>query len=222
MIISAPRAIDTSLTLWPGLDNVKIKSFAATRNHCGDFIEELTAAATGAVRHRTDSRADICPDLVWREQAHFECKCVGRTGHSILYLKRVAKDGFFQKRHPDRPLFYWFWHHGADAESAVYRDDLRRDIAVTLRHCTVLPFEAVRDCARLRPVKVLNKALTAAGGHLGYGKGKWYGRGWSVRMNVLAELCNVTVPHSPLTVGDVTTVPFLIRTVSSALPFLLD
>lgn len=221
MVVSSPRFVNPQLTLWD-LEDPRIRHSAQTRNLCGDFFEQATAALTGAVRHRTDSTADVCPDLSWNGSAFFESKSIGRTACSIVYLRRIANDDRFRKRYPERPLYYWLWHHTAKATEATTKAELRLDLAMTLCHCIVLPFTVIRDYVRKCPLKTLNQVLhDKHAGKTGYNT-RTYGRGWNVRLTKFAELCTTEIQHPGLRIGGVVTQPFVIKTVSGVERFLLD
>lgn len=221
MILSALKAIpQQQFTLWD-MEDHSIRCMAQTRNLCGNFFEQATAALTGAKQHRTDARADMCPDLSLGED-YFESKSIGCTARSILYLRRIANDSRLRKQHPDKRLYYCLWHHKSRMEGIKDKRELRKALSVTLCHCTLLPFEIVRDCIRRHPLKMLNKQYAnRREAPTGYNT-KTYGRGWSVALTEFEDLCGVTLRHPGLSVAGVQTVPFEVRTVREAKGFVLD
>ncbi len=93
MRIGRDKAIDRQSTMFE-VDRL-LTSTGACRSWVGDFFEELLADLTGATRIRTESGADICPDLRFNSECFFECKGIGQSGQGIMYQNRYEKDGRF-------------------------------------------------------------------------------------------------------------------------------
>lgn len=197
MRISARKAIDAQLTLWPK----PIRTMAQTRNHCGEFAESLAALLIdGAERCRTDGTADYCPDLRRAGWGFIECKSVGKNRYAIVYEGRREKDRAFvcdaQAEFP-RALWYLFVRHNTRTGGIADVDELRRQWAATVRYAVLLPFPIIDKMLETRPLKILNKGKTRTGGRLGYGNlPKEYGVGRSLNFSALVSECDslVTVP----------------------------
>jgi hypothetical protein len=214
MKISTPRAVDNQAWLWPDARDKPIKCMAATRNLCGDFFEQATAAALGAVRLKTDGTAEVCPDLRIDLTTYLESKSVGATGASIIYASRMRKDLRFCREH-EACIWYCLWHHKVKVTDLRTVRELYRHLAAGIRHVTLLPLPIVRDLTRSRALKVLNKHYTSRKGEpLAYGdRSKGYGIGWSTPLNLYHTRCEVEFVHQgSLNVYDIDLPPFTVRT----------
>lgn len=177
-----------------------INCMAITRNLCGDFFEQATAAIGGHKRNRTDGTADYCPDLSDRLDAntYHEVKSVGRSSTSIIYAGRLEKD--YRFTHAGNALNYWFWHHSVEASKAATVEDLYVSLAGSLSYVIILPYELVRTVALGRPLKMLNKKYNHRKPN-GYAcRSKGYGDGYSIPLSNLKNMCTVHSVAKPFEV----------------------
>jgi hypothetical protein len=169
---------------------------AQTRNLCGEFSEQLAATVSGAIRIGTDGTKDYCPDLQL-ENNYIECKSAGKNGHVIVYEGRREKDREFildGGRMGGRMLFYWIWHHNANARGVKTEDELRRRWVAGLRYATLVPFSMVDRLLDDRPLKQLNKQRSARGVVNGYGNAeKGYGMGRTLTMKRIKDACDTRI-----------------------------
>lgn len=173
----------------------------ACRSWTGDFFEEATARATGAIRFRTDSRCCTCPDMYFVERIFFECKSVGNNGSFIIYSGRLVKDRAFLQDEYGRTLLYWLWRHTA----AVHENDsileLRGNLSLSVRHVAIVTMDEIVDHLQGKPERQVNKSKTSDGRRLGYGnEDKGYGWGWTVPFNAMFERCRHAWDYAQLRV----------------------
>ena len=206
MLLPRQKTTEIQSTLFP-LETLITR--ASARNWCGDFFEEATSVATGAVRYCTDARVKVCPDLRWKQdrKIFFEVKSVGLTKHGIIYQNRWLKDLHWQKKNHCR-IYYWFWQHQCSVKSCPDLIRLREGLAHTLNCLYVLPQSVLASLLANRPLKVLNTSMIRSGENsskrLGYGKGNQlptgtnlpygfrsssYGIGWSIPLTLVSKVC---------------------------------
>lgn len=187
MRISGPRSTERQLSMWPE----PISSMAQTRNHCGEFAEQLTAIVVGGHRLKTDSRADYCPDILCGASTYVECKSVGRNGYGFVFEGRRAKDQSFNA--DGRQLLYLFWRHRMKTEGIGDVDELRRQWCASVKLGILVPFALVDDLLTSRPLKRFNVEVDAKGRRLGYGQeSKGYSNGRTLPLSLVSARCNVT------------------------------
>lgn len=162
-------------------------STGAARSWVGDFFEELTASITGATRLKTDSNADICPDLRFAADTFFECKGVGRSGQAIMYQRRFEKDRRFIDQNTAN-VFYWFWRHKAAVLESETIGDLRTALAASVYTVAVISRRTLEEIISTRPLRRINSKYTTAGKRNGYGSDN-YGTGWTIPLSRIFEKC---------------------------------
>lgn len=206
MNLPKPRISDTQGILWADLNNRPIRTWAQTRNLCGEFYERATAAALNSTRLRTDGTMAVCPDLRHNlhPQTFIESKSVGSTGHSIIYAARMRKDRQFSKVH-DVSFMYSIWHHRVRTKDITSEFDLYERLAAGTQYLIVLPLTVVYPLARSCSLKVLNKKYRErkeGRKYLGYAdRSKGYGIGWSIPLKKMQGLCPVMRQVGPISVG---------------------
>lgn len=171
-----------------------IHSMAQTRNLCGNFFEDLTAAALHGQRLRTSGACNYCPDVKRGDNVFAESKSSGKNGSVIVYTGRLEKDRVFTCP-PDgmgmgeRQLFYVVWRHGVNvcADPAPGNvADLRAALAANVRYGVVAHLGAIERACRATAPRLLNSQYSKRGGRLGYGTvEKGYGYGWTIRTDAL-------------------------------------
>lgn len=193
-------------TLWPGADDTPVKSAAQVRNIAGDFAEEATAVLLGGRRITTRGDYDVCPDVIVTPGLYAESKSVGRSNSVIVYKGRHEKDQAWVKEH-NAQLWYFIWRHGADSKVAS-RDEMRRNMAVSIQSCLIVSLVEMTRILHSRPVRVLNtKYATRKGDPLGYGnRSKGYGIGWCLPLSIF--LRTQTIEHDSLEVYRLKLPPF--------------
>lgn len=138
--------------MWDWIGDRVLSSYPMTRPYIGDFFEEATCSLLDAQRLKTDSSADICPDLyVPSEGVYLESKAVGRSNTSILYEHRIAKyDRFLREGHR---LYYVFWRHkyrwlgGEGTTLFKLREDLARSVFAAIIVSAYTVHKAAMACA---------------------------------------------------------------------------
>jgi len=206
MHLPRPKNTDFQDTLFPLETPI---TFASARNWTGDFFEEATRVATGAIRYRTDCRVAVCPDLRWKASKNifFESKAVGRTGHAIIYQNRWLKDLAWLKK-TRSSMYYWFWSHKTSVMLCPNLYALRDSLAQTIIVVYICSISSMQSILADRPLRVLNTATIRSGENSGkrsgYGKGNelpaWtklpygfqsssYGIGWSIPLTLVSKAC---------------------------------
>lgn len=173
MTVSGPKCIDQQAALW----DMPIRSPAQVRNIIGDLAERLTVELTGGVRHKTDSTADYCPDVVDGDD-YFESKAAGRSRITFVYGGRLHKEDLFTLQ--IKRLWYVVWHHTAKTTGIGTVEALEKLVLVSMKAVYVVPFPKVLEvCGRLK-VEKLNS---------GYGgtDRKTYGSGYRIPLRLLED-----------------------------------
>lgn len=187
MIISRPKAETTQLTLFDYPIDETDHGYA--RHVVGELIEDLSAYVLGGSRHRTDSRADYCPDVSVRSiygyrgsiaihQTHYyECKAAGLSKQFFIYGERLKKDIRFARK---RDLSYLIWHHRARTKSARSVAELRSLLLQRIVCGYIVPFSVINTiCASIEETK-----LNSAYGH-SIENGKLYGSGFRIPLRMI-------------------------------------
>jgi hypothetical protein len=167
MILPKARVEDTQLRMFPKED-IELKPLAA-RYYTGDFYEELTAAVTRGARLKTDSRADICPDVLLGNGLFVEVKSLGRNGSVIFYEDRHVNAAKFVA---ESPMVLFFWHHAASVDACGTLSELHRVLATGIKSLTILDFESFSASLAGRPLREFFKT----------GKRR---KGWTVPISLL-------------------------------------
>ncbi len=149
-----------------------LTSGGAARSWVGDFFEAMLAGLTGAVRIKTDSRADICPDLQLCALRFLECKAVGQSGQGIIYKCRWEKDARFIAE--GKQIFYCFWRHGFPAMSAKTINELRAGLAGSIAGLAIVRRQTLQTILDRREVRPINSQYQKTKSQA-YAK---YGEGW--------------------------------------------
>jgi hypothetical protein len=158
---------------------------AATRSFVGDFVEEMTVAAFGGTRLKTDSRADICPDIKLGDNLYLECKSIGRTKDIIVYLSRLEKDLEFVRR--GNRIFYVLWNHDYKMVDGLTLGGLRDGVAQSFKSVSIIDLATLAPLLKATPVKTLNASLDKRSGYGSYG----YTDGYRLRLDqAKAQLTN--------------------------------
>lgn len=188
MILSTARATDHQLTFWQ--PDKAFRCMAQTRNWAGDFFEEATASLLRGTRLKTDSRADVCPDILIGEGLYCESKSVGKNGAVIVYQHRLAKDVHWTAFH-SATLLYCIWHHNAKCTEVRYLSDLRQALT-TAHECCLVPLEMIHALCQATPLKTLCKKAKPGMGYGNYG----YKDGYLIRLSAIKALCTHSQPAS--------------------------
>ena len=186
MRVSAYRSLEHQPTLFAA----DLKSSAAVRNVCGEFAELCTSRLTYARRMRTDSRAEICPDLHLEDNVYFECKSVGRNNFTIIYQHRQEKDLRFVEN--GNELFYWIWHHNGRVGSAASADDARRILAAGLSGLYVLGHAVLSDLLS-GPTVTLNSHY-----YSNHRADAFRGSGWKLKIRDIRNVCGPVGTTAPM------------------------
>ncbi len=133
----------------------------------GDLFERLTAAWVGGRRHRTDCRADYCPDVSVGND-FYESKGVGRSRRVFIYGGRLEKDREFSRI---MSLTYVVWHHGACSRWLDTVEEIESAILFNLRSIHVVPFAAIADVCSQLAQKPLNSKYGGSDSRPTYGSG---------------------------------------------------
>lgn len=186
MRLPKPRPVDRQQRLFEA-DRLFTGNGGECRWATGQFFEDVTAEVSGAVRLRTDSRCDICPDVRFDSQQYGEVKAIGRGGSVIFYESRMQKDHDFALE-TGCDLVYWFWHHSCPVLQATSYGELKSRLAAATKRLYVIDQSLLRESVRHRPTRVVNSAYTQSGQPLGYGgRRKGYGIGWTLPLSYFAE-----------------------------------
>lgn len=137
MTLPKARVEDDQLLMFPKED-IELKPLAA-RYYTGDFFEELTAAVTHGTRLRTDSRADICPDVQLGNGLFVEVKSLGKNGSVIFYEDRHTNAAKFVEQ---SPMVLFLWHHKASVDEHVTLSGLQRALASGIRSLTIVDWDS--------------------------------------------------------------------------------
>ena len=178
--VSGLRSKWTQLLIWdPPLGN-----HGHVRNVIGNLVEDLTAALIDGHRHKTDSRAEYCPD-VSADNVYYESKAAGRSRQTFIYSGRLIKDRLFTA---DYNLKYVIWHHQAETKTAKTVGELERLILRSMRSVYIVPFSSVDTiCSALAEEKLNSK----------YGGTcrKTYGSGYRISIKLLSEFMIAHLPY---------------------------
>lgn len=193
--IPLPKRSSLQRQLFPV--NRPIRSMGESRWAVGEIIEDLTAAATGAIRLRTDSRVVMCPDLRYSPSLFFETKAVGKSGSAIIYRCRMEKDLRFMAE--GHRLVYWFWRHAYPVTQATHFEELRQGVLSTLRYILIVDAALLHAEVTKKPVRVVNSAYAdpQIDRSLGYTR-NGYGIGWTVPLSRLVEMASRVYVHYPI------------------------
>jgi len=170
MQISGPRNGRQQLRLW-GDD---IPSLGLKRYIIGDYVEQLLAGYFKAERLKTDSKADICPDLRLPTGDYAEVKSCGRSNQIILYEGRVAK--YEQFTNEGNRLYYIVFCHDLETDNLTKTEDLPL-LEQHLKHVLVAPSREVHKLVEDKPLKVMQRKLVDTPYH----------KGWSLGSNELKK-----------------------------------
>lgn len=163
---------------------------AQTRNWAGDFFEGLTAALLHANRHKTDSRATVCPDLSIGDRDYFESKSVGKTGAVIVYDSRLEKDLKWTGE-TGAALHYVVWRHKSGCTGFKLRSALWANLAETAYEALIFPLATLAELCDAAPKRVVNNGGKGGDGKAwGYGS-RGYREGWMINANRIKALCPV-------------------------------
>jgi hypothetical protein len=113
---------------------------------------------------------------------YHEVKSCGSNGTALIYEVGHNRQARFIGS--GQRLYYWFFHHTADASTVRSRYELNRLLSVSLRHAIALPFESVMAECAARPTRVLCNAKSPAGKKNGYTE-NGYGVGWAIPLSAL-------------------------------------
>jgi hypothetical protein len=168
------RPEDPQQTFWDAGDHPLVGPGEA-RHLCGEFFERGAAELAGAVRYRTDGTAEYCPDLGYGPD-FIEAKAVGNSNRVLAYERRLERDARLVAE--GHGLWYWIFHHEANALTAKTRRELYAMLAGHFRWSLALPWRLLRPILMAAPLKRLNTSpVTKAGERRGYGKPDyWLGR----------------------------------------------
>lgn len=170
--ISGYKTVERQGLLWPE----PLGNHGHARNVIGNLVEQWTAELVGGRRHKTDSRADYCPD-VSTANAYFESKAVGRSKTAFIYTGRLEKDKAFAATNR---LVYVIWHHCAVTRQATTVAELEALVALHFRCVYVVPFTAIAAiCAALK-VEPLNSKY-------GNTNRPEYGAGYRINLKLLSR-----------------------------------
>jgi hypothetical protein len=171
-----------------------LTSLGQTRYATGEFFETLTAEISGAVRLRTDSRCDICPDLRFPGESFIECKAVGKTGKIILYSERMEKYKRFLED-GTRSLYHWIWIHSYRPSRAESFNELNYHLGMHTKKLIVADFDAIQELVAGRPETCVNSGMKKPGETLASSherqKQRGYFYGWTVPVPQLSKKCVV-------------------------------
>lgn len=172
----------------PELFDAPITGMGLVRTVVGDLAQELASEMLGALVHRTDSRADYCPDLSRNtvgSTEYFECKAVGRSRVPFIYGGRLRKDLEFSA---DHKLVYCVWHHVAKTNESQTIGSLRRLILESMREVYLIPFQHVYKLLSNKDEIILNSSY---GRH---GRDKLYGSGFRFNLSEVSEFLTQSFP----------------------------
>lgn len=195
MKIGRERNTDRQLDLFDGdVRDRPLVSLGQSRSWVGDFFEELTASLTGAARLRTDSAAEICPDLRLDERTFFECKGIGKSGQAIMYEGRFRKDAdlMYENR---VSIYYFFWRHRFAVAEARTMNELRRGLAASVESVSILTRNGLENVLSFRTLRAINSQYAGGrqqGGQRkvnGYADPKMYGTGWAFPLSDVTNRC---------------------------------
>lgn len=148
MIVSGYKSSDIQLELF----DRPLTGHGQIRTIVGEWAEDLSATFWDLRRHKTDSRADYCPDLS-NGTEFVESKAVGRSGQVFVYSGRLDKDWLFAV---DHVLYYCIWHHKTDTTRFSTRSELVTDLYRTLDSMYLVPFHVMYSTMRRKPCSKLN------------------------------------------------------------------
>lgn len=168
----------------PYLFDMPVPGHAHARNIAGDLCEELTAMLFNGRRHRTDSRADYCPDVSvlhaedWADgELYIESKSAGLSRQTFIYSGRLAKDEAFAR---DHRLYYCIWHHRAATKQAKTEAELRSLLLSKMQCAYVVPFGAIKQLCELLNAEPLNSAYGGTDRAV-------YGSGYRINLSLIEQ-----------------------------------
>lgn len=197
MRLPGPKSTERQGTLFHA--DKLLTSGGMARWATGQFFEDATRSASGAVRLRTDASCDICPDLRYDQQTFFETKGVGRGASVIFYECRFHKDRRFMESTGNQ-IVYWFWHHTYPVLQAESYDVLYAGLARSTKRLLIVDHDLLARFVTDKPTRKVNSAYTESGDRLGYGE-NGYGIGWTLRLSWFAERCERLFSIMRLSVG---------------------
>ena len=157
-------------------DPKRIKTLGHARYVVGDVCEKVISELTGAVRLRTDSTADYCPDLKIPPNRFLESKAAGLTGKFIVYIHRLWCDRRFIDAH-NVELEYWITQHDLKITDLMNQVDSLTEFEEQFRkgiyRIVAIPFPKLEQILLNTPTRRLNTRSIQSGPNtgklLGYG-----------------------------------------------------
>jgi hypothetical protein len=189
MKLPAPRTTrQDQLALWSDVHDTIITRYAEARPFSGDFFEARTSELVNGIRLRTDSTADICPDI--REVNHpnrfHESKSVGSSGRALIYKCRWDNDERFVAL--GNRMTYWFWLHEAKVVLGQSKSEYERKLYDATTGVIILSHRALATVLSALPVKSINNLnRLARRPPTGFGGDVRYGNGWSIPVTLLKQ-----------------------------------
>lgn len=190
MIVSKVKTTEQLRLFDPPLD---VTDHGYARHVVGELFEELSAIVLGGRRHRTDSRADYCPDIsvdnfmyfnyawcTWATRIqYYECKACGLSNQFMIYAGRLAKDRRFNQH---RHLSYIVWSHSASTKQARTVNELRSLILQKINAAYIVPFNVIDELSASVRQEKLNSAYGASRTN-----GKVYGSGFRIPLRMIED-----------------------------------
>ena len=131
-----------------------LRGMGHIRTVIGNTVEDLTCALIpDSRRHKTDSRADYCPD-VSANGRYYETKAVGRSREAFVYSGRLKKDRQFVD--DGNQLDYVIWHHKVAVAGIQTVEELSSAIIGNIVSAYIIPFDDFWFLCQWLPVEKLN------------------------------------------------------------------
>lgn len=182
------RLFDCEPNLTPGLSRFIV----------GEFYEEVSAAVCGGDRLRTNSAADICPDVVCGG-TYIESKAVGRSGALTLYAARVQRMQQFVDGGNSLVLF--LWRHQCKVTKANKPTELCQCLAKATTELAVVTLADVLNAVKDKPPRVVCTDKTRGSNGEGVAGSGLQHLGWRVPYSRLTATAKPLSLKLSVTVG---------------------
>jgi hypothetical protein len=176
--VAGPRAVYGEL-FTPDELNYEFKSSAQLRPAFGDFWEVLSMEFMNCYPLKTDSRCDICPDLLIKSDypTYGECKSVGKNRSVIVYKARRDKEITFFNQGND--YYYILFLHNAEAKRIGDYSEFLDDIAKGNVDVCFVPLSKIVDATLEKdPKEFTHLKKRAENPRAGWNRGGYEKGGW--------------------------------------------
>ena len=181
MRVGTAKAVDRQTLIFD--PDYLLTSMGAARSWVGDFFEEMLSSLTHSIRIKTDSGADICPDLWHSERTYLECKAIGQSGQAIFYKCRWEKDARFIA--DGATIYYAFFRHRSPVAGHETLNSLRAGLASSVERMAIVRRDTLQTILDRYPVRRINSQYQKNKSQQ-YAK---YGEGWVFPIAKVFDVC---------------------------------